>query len=186
MRIYRQITLAIAIAVLLGTACTQFPANAAEGNAQQEEILWEDGGAGTDGYPEEEYQYPGEQDDFPAEEPDGNSTAAPADETEANPDQAEASAEDPAAAEAENPAEAAAEDPILPQNGIPVVIIEIDESEGNSTIDEMNSSSDHSVRCTGTMQIVVPEGFTYCDMEGTPKDLGPVKLEYIRGRGNST
>ena len=191
MRIYRQITLAIALIVLLGAVCTQISANAADGNAQQEEILWEDGSAGTDGYPEEEYQYPGEQDDFPAEEPDGNFTAAPADETDADetdadPDQAEASAEDSTAAEAENPAEAAAEDPILPQNGIPVVIIEIDESEGNSTIDEMNSSSDHSVRCTGTMQIVVPEGFTYCDMEGTPKDLGPVKLEYIRGRGNST
>ena len=191
MRIYRQITLAIALIVLLGAVCTQISANAADGNAQQEEILWEDGSAGTDGYPEEEYQYPGEQDDFPAEEPDGNFTAAPADETDADetdadPDQAEASAEDSTAAEAENPAEAAAEDPILPQNGIPVVIIEIDESEGNSTIDEMNSSSDHSVRCTGTMQIVVPEGFTYCDMDGTPKDLGPVKLEYIRGRGNST
>ena len=191
MRIYRQITLAIALIVLLGAVCTQISANAADGNAQQEEILWEDGGAGTDGYLEEEYQYSGEQDDFPAEEPDGNFTAAPADETDADetdadPDQAEASAEDSTAAETENPAEAAAEDPILPQNGIPVVIIEIDESEGNSTIDEMNSSSDHSVRCTGTMQIVVPEGFTYCDMEGTPKDLGPVKLEYIRGRGNST
>ena len=103
MRIHRQITLAIALIVLLGAVCTQIPANAADGNAQQEEILWEDGSAGTDGYPEEEYQYPGEQDDFAAEEPDGNFTAAPADETDADetdadPDQAEASAEDPAAA----------------------------------------------------------------------------------------
>ena len=73
----------------------------------------------------------------------------------------------------------------LPDNGIPVVIIEIDESEGH-TIDDMNSSSDHSVECYGTMQIIVPPGFMYCDMAKAPSSLGPVQLDYIRGRGNST
>ena len=73
----------------------------------------------------------------------------------------------------------------LPDNGIPVVIIEIDESDGH-TIDDMNSSSDHSVDCYGTMQIIVPGGFMYCDMAKAPSSLRPVQLEYIRGRGNST
>ena len=73
----------------------------------------------------------------------------------------------------------------LPDNGIPVVIIEIDESEGH-TIDDMNSSSDHSVDCYGTMQIIVPGGFMYCDMAKAPSSLRPVQLDYIRGRGNST
>ena len=73
----------------------------------------------------------------------------------------------------------------LPDNGIPVVIFEIDESEGH-TIDDMNSSSDHSVECYGTMQIIVPPGFMYCDMAKAPSSLGPVQLDYIRGRGNST
>ena len=72
-----------------------------------------------------------------------------------------------------------------PDNGIPVVYIAIDESEGH-TIEDMNSSSDHSVECYGTLQIVVPEGFASCDLEITPESLGPVKLEYIRGRGNTT
>ena len=73
----------------------------------------------------------------------------------------------------------------LPDNGIPVIIIQIDETEGH-TIEEMNSSIDHSVECYGTMEIKVPEGFTYCDTDNAPQGLGPVALDYIRGRGNST
>ena len=73
----------------------------------------------------------------------------------------------------------------LPDNGLPVVIIEIDETEGH-TIEDMNASKDHSVECYGTMQINVPEGFQYCDLDTVPESLGPVDLEYIRGRGNST
>ena len=49
----------------------------------------------------------------------------------------------------------------LPDNGIPVVIIEIDESEGH-TINDMNSSIDHSVECYGTMEIkVLPDKSSY-------------------------
>lgn len=73
----------------------------------------------------------------------------------------------------------------LPDNGLPVVTIEIDETEGH-TIEDMNGSKDHSVECSGTMQITVPEGFQYCDMDEEPESLGPVELDYIRGRGNST
>ena len=73
----------------------------------------------------------------------------------------------------------------LPDNGLPVVTIEIDETEGH-TIDDMNGSKDHSVECSGKMQITVPEGFQYCDLDEEPESLGPVELDYIRGRGNST
>jgi len=73
----------------------------------------------------------------------------------------------------------------LPDNGLPVVIIEVDETEGH-TINDMNGSKDHSVECSGTMQISVPEGFQYCDLDEEPESLGPVELDYIRGRGNST
>ena len=70
-------------------------------------------------------------------------------------------------------------------NGIPVVVIYIDETEGH-TIDDMNASEDHSVECYGSIEIIVPEGFTYCDMDVSPSSLGPVEIEYIRGRGHST
>ena len=93
--------------------------------------------------------------------------------------------------------------PTEPKNGIPLVIIRVDESEeaiaaaeeasgtdpGNrkdyGTIAEMNGSEDHSVRCTGTVEIKVPEGY-----KGEYGSIivpdGEVKLKYIRGRGNST
>ena len=86
----------------------------------------------------------------------------------------------------------------LPQNGIPVVIIRVDESKeaiktakdndkdheyGN--IQEMNGSSNHSVRCVGTIEIVVPEGYeSEYDLSDNP--VGQKELSYIRGRGNST
>ena len=86
------------------------------------------------------------------------------------------------AAEAELPEEA--ENGIeneLREHDIPVVVIYIDESEGH-TIDDMNSSKDHSVECFGSMEIIVPEGFAYCDMDTAPSSLGPIAIEYIRGR----
>ena len=73
----------------------------------------------------------------------------------------------------------------LPKNGIPVVIIYIDESEGNNTIDDMNTSPDHSVDCVGSIQIIVPEDFQYCDIDTPPQSLEAV-LDHIHGRGNST
>ncbi|MBR3356679.1 MAG: hypothetical protein IKG46_02515 [Solobacterium sp.] len=48
-----------------------------------------------------------------------------------------------------------------PDNGIPVVTITIDESQG--TIEDMLKSPDHSVYCYGTVSIKVPEGFHYSD-----------------------
>ena len=73
----------------------------------------------------------------------------------------------------------------LPDNGLPVVVIEIDETEGH-TIEDMNNSPNHSVECKGSMKIIVPDKFKYCDLEIAPESLGPVPLDYIRGRGNST
>ena len=47
---------------------------------------------------------------------------------------------------------------ILADNKIPVVYISIDENaEGYGTIEDMNSSPDHTTECTGTVRIDVPE-----------------------------
>lgn len=76
-------------------------------------------------------------------------------------------------------------DDLLPHNGIPLVIIRIDEDDGNSAIDEMNGSRDHSVKCTGTVEIRFPDGYSVGQVYfGTTTE--EMALEYIRGRGNST
>lgn len=86
----------------------------------------------------------------------------------------------------------------VPQNGIPLVIIRIDESEEAiqaandedveheyGTIKEMNESYHHTVRCVGTMEIVIPDGYeSEYDISNNP--IGEKKLSYVRGRGNST
>lgn len=69
-------------------------------------------------------------------------------------------------------------------HGIPVVYINIDESE--ETIDDMNSSPDHSVKCTGTVDIRVPEGYAGGIGDGPFTDQENLTLKYIRGRGNTT
>ena len=45
-----------------------------------------------------------------------------------------------------------------PDNGIPVVYLNIDES--NVTIEEMHSDPEHNTKCTGTFTLDVPDGFT--------------------------
>ena len=98
----------------------------------------------------------------------------------------------------EIPAEESSEEPIVPQNGIPLVIIRIDESEeaiNNAssndpeheygTIEEMNASKHHTTRCVGTAEIILPEGYEG-EYDLTNNPVGEVELEYIRGRGNST
>ena len=66
---------------------------------------------------------------------------------------------------------------------VPTVSFNIDESLG--TVSEMNSSTDHSVECYGSMNIYVPDSFT-SEYTGQHPDDGIYELEYIRGRGNST
>lgn len=70
------------------------------------------------------------------------------------------------------------------ENSIPVLYFDLDESQG--TIDEMNSSSDHSKNCYGSLDIQVPNDYKSEYMDSAAKDLNDLKLEYIRGRGNST
>ena len=89
-------------------------------------------------------------------------------------------------------------DGLQPQNGLPLLIIRVDESEGAiaaaaeadgehtyGNIDEMNESADHSVRCVGNVEIIVPDGYEgeYGSIE-VPQ--GAMQLDYIRGRGNTT
>ena len=72
----------------------------------------------------------------------------------------------------------------LPDNGIPVVYINIDESQG--TIEDMLSSDDHSAYCYGTVSIDVPKGFHYADFPDMPCESVNDLVMSIRGRGNST
>ena len=96
------------------------------------------------------------------------------------------------------PIETLALDSNEPENGIPVVIIRVDESEeaiqfaeekynGNDygTIQEMNGSKHHTTKCTGTVEIIVPSDFE-SEYDLTNHPTGEQPLEYIRGRGNST
>ena len=70
---------------------------------------------------------------------------------------------------------------------IPKISVYIDETaEGYATIEEMNNDFFHEAKCTGTMDIDIPEGY-YCDYtDKTPETLHDIPLNYIRGRGNST
>ena len=75
----------------------------------------------------------------------------------------------------------------LADNGIPVLYINIDETaEGYGTIEEMNSSPNHSVECTGMVKLDVPEGYTGDYSDTALDDTAELKLSYIRGRGHST
>ena len=62
---------------------------------------------------------------------------------------------------------------------LPVIYIEID--GGKTETDRMNNSPDHSYRCTGMMDILVPDGYT-----GAQENIRGFRIEYIRGRGNGT
>ena len=76
---------------------------------------------------------------------------------------------------------------ILADNKIPVVYISIDENaEGYGTIEEMNSSLDHTSECTGTVKIDVPEGYKGDYSDEILADTDELQLEYIRGRGHTT
>ena len=82
---------------------------------------------------------------------------------------------------------AGTEDLKTPDNGIPLLIINIDEDAGGDykTISEMNASLSKIALCTGTVEVKIPEGYKseYGDYE-VPDE--PLKLDYIRGRGNTT
>ncbi|MBR3348702.1 MAG: CotH kinase family protein, partial [Solobacterium sp.] len=71
-----------------------------------------------------------------------------------------------------------------PDNGLPVIYLNIDESQG--TIEDMTASKDHSVYCYGTLSIEVPEGFHYSDFPDLSCESFADLEMNIRGRGNST
>ena len=75
-----------------------------------------------------------------------------------------------------------AADILVEEDDVPVIIITIEEG----SVEEMNDSQDHSVSCTGRMDIIVPEGFRYVDRPDMELS-GLYDLELtIRGRGNSS
>lgn len=85
------------------------------------------------------------------------------------------------------PFAADADDSATVNNGIPVFNINIDEkAEGFGTIEQMNSSPDHSVNCTGKISIDVPDGYKGNYSDVVLSDTEELELEYIRGRGHTT
>lgn len=75
----------------------------------------------------------------------------------------------------------------ITDNDLPIVYINIDETaEGYATIREMNDSPDHSVKCTGTVRIDVPDGYKGDYSDTVLEDTEELAMEYIRGRGNLT
>ena len=67
---------------------------------------------------------------------------------------------------------------------VPVMYFHIDESKG--TIEAMNNDEAHETKCYGDVTITLPEGYENSyDEEGTFTG-GSYKLDYIRGRGNSS
>lgn len=85
--------------------------------------------------------------------------------------------------------------PSTPENGIPVIVINADEQELTEedgemygSIDDMNNSEDHSVRCHGSVSLMTPSGYSggYGGSVLDADDAGSMELSYIRGRGNST
>ena len=77
-----------------------------------------------------------------------------------------------------------AEDEAHPDGSLPVVYLNIDESQG--TVEDMIASGNHSVYCYGTVSIEVPDGFHYSDYPDLPCETIEDLAMSIRGRGNST
>ena len=67
---------------------------------------------------------------------------------------------------------------------LPVLSIHID--GGAEEVQKMNESEDHSYRCTGSMDLYVPDGYQSAVMHTSSESLSGLEIEYIRGRGNST
>ena len=68
---------------------------------------------------------------------------------------------------------------------LPVIYLQID--GGQKEIDRMNGSENHTYRCTGMMDIAVPDGYSGgFDGQHPQESLNGLKIKYIRGRGNGT
>ena len=82
-------------------------------------------------------------------------------------------------------AAAQAEENAFQPQDLPVIYLHID--GGQAEIEKMNSSEDHSYRCSGTMDIAVPEGYDgqFGGMYPQENTEG-LRIKFIRGRGNGT
>lgn len=82
-------------------------------------------------------------------------------------------------------AAAFAEEAAFTPADMPVVYIQID--GGQAETEKMNTSEDHSYRCSGTVDIAVPEGYgARFGERGSQESVQGLRLQYIRGRGNGT
>ncbi|SDB60381.1 Ig-like domain (group 2) [Ruminococcaceae bacterium FB2012] len=71
------------------------------------------------------------------------------------------------------------------QMSLPTVYLHI--NGGTEEFEKVNSSKDHSYKASGSMDIVIPEGFEgYVDSDAEITGIEGAEIEYIRGRGNST
>ena len=69
------------------------------------------------------------------------------------------------------------------QMTLPTVYLHI--NGGQAEVDKMNGSEDHSYHCKGTMDIVVPDGFSYVDSDAPLSSVTGLGMD-IRGRGNTS
>lgn len=78
-----------------------------------------------------------------------------------------------------------AEEAVYQPKDLPVIYLNID--GGQAEIDRLHNSEDHSYKCTGTMDIAIPEGYSG-EFEGRypQENVTDLKMKYIRGRGNGT
>ncbi|MBR2304015.1 MAG: CotH kinase family protein [Ruminococcus sp.] len=68
---------------------------------------------------------------------------------------------------------------------IPTVYLHLD--GGTEEFDKVNASPDHSYEATGSLDIVIPNDFKgYAGSDTKITGLSGAKMEYFRGRGNST
>ena len=84
----------------------------------------------------------------------------------------------------EGQGEAPETDVVFEPGTLPVVTIHID--GGAEEVRKMIESEDHSYRCTGTMDLSVPDGYESAAAAAISESVSGLEIEYIRGRGNST
>ncbi len=70
------------------------------------------------------------------------------------------------------------------ESSIPVLYFELDENKGS--IRDMNISVDKSAECSGSLNLLIPEGYDCEYLDGKVESADSLDVKYIRGRGNST
>ena len=70
------------------------------------------------------------------------------------------------------------------ESSIPVLYFELDESKGS--IKDMNISEDKSAECSGSLDLLIPEGYDCEYLDGKVESVEALDVKYIKGRGNST